>query len=469
MITSRAVFVSVLLAMLSLGQSLRAEASLGPVPEEAKRRWKLAFQLAEEKNHAAAVAELRVVYELRPTGQVLHFLGLQLAAWGKPAEAVEALEKALLDEGSLGEEDRRGARLVLEEQRKRVGMIKIRSNVEGALVVIDGVPTEAKTPLAKAIPVASGEHLVEVDATALGYRPMRKKVSVAGLSEAEAVFELVPGGFARLRVDVKPAGVDVYIDGEFSGKAPRAEALKLVPGVYVIELRRPGYRVFKKEVKLDMGDMESIQAELEEDAGWIAVHGGWLELEASEKPVDVWVDGKARGIYRDGGMRLSPGVHWIRVERGGFRAVEREVEVRAGERVKVRVRLEPMAETLEKYLDGVRWRRNWGIGVLGLGVVGVAGGVAALNIYGAQLSADKNSSSANRSDNDKNSMLVSGIVAGAGFVAMGVGVWLILANQDPERYNPKLTEHPLSRLRILPMAGMAGDSHGLTMGFRGEF
>ncbi len=460
--------VLVFLSAVALSNSAAAQVK-GEPSEEAKRRWEQAFELAEAGNYAASVAELRALHALRPTRQVLYYIGINAAKKGSPVEAVEALEAVLLDTGPLTKYERLDvAKAVLEEQRKRVGTLMITCNVAGARIMIDEVDVEAKTPLSKAIRVASGEHLIEVDATVQGYIPIRRRVSVAGLAETVSNFELSPGGIGRVAIDVNVPGVEVWVGGELWGKTPLRDPLKLAAGVHTIELRRAGYQSVKRELRLDVGDSSRIETDLKEDGVWIAGHGGWLELELSEEPADIWVDGKARGIY-GGRLRLAPGAHRIRVERGGFWGVEREIGVVAGQTERVTIRFEPKAETLERYLEGIRSRRNWGIGLMAAGVgVGVTGGFV-FDHLAAEPGRKCSEGVPTACDGSYGLRVAEGISIGLGVVLLGTGIWQIAWNNEPRRYDVEVSGRPLARRSLVPMLTPTLEGRGLTMSMIGRF
>jgi hypothetical protein len=99
-----------------------------------------------------------------------------------------------------------------------------------------------------------------------------------------------------------------------------------------------------------------------------------LKLAVSEPGALVTVDGKSRGVYA-APLRLAGGVHRLLIERGGFRSLERDVNVQAGTTTTVSIALEPTPETRQIYVDHAMSTRTWSwIGIAG-GAALVGGGI----------------------------------------------------------------------------------------------
>lgn len=67
----------------------------------------------------------------------------------------------------------------------------------------------------------------------------------------------------RLRMNVRPADASVYVDGQFRGSGKQVERLELPPGRHRIEVVRPGFRTFDREVEVRPGDTVDVDVELE--------------------------------------------------------------------------------------------------------------------------------------------------------------------------------------------------------------
>jgi hypothetical protein len=62
---------------------------------------------------------------------------------------------------------------------------------------------------------------------------------------------------------VRPADASVYVDGQFRGSGRQVESLPVPPGRHRIEVVRPGFRTFEREVQVDDGRPAEVDVELE--------------------------------------------------------------------------------------------------------------------------------------------------------------------------------------------------------------
>jgi hypothetical protein len=75
--------------------------------------------------------------------------------------------------------------------------------------------------------------------------------------------EATRDGFATLRFDVRPDDASVYVDGAFRGAARELGSLELPAGQHRIEIVRPGYRTYEREVTVEEGGGADVSVELE--------------------------------------------------------------------------------------------------------------------------------------------------------------------------------------------------------------
>jgi PEGA domain/Tetratricopeptide repeat len=348
------------------------------VKTEARSRFDRGLSLFEDGDNTGALAEFKRAYELIPNPVVLFNIGLVYAAMNRPAEAAEALQKLLKEPGSLSPDHIAKAKQTLAEQEARVAEITVTSSVP-ASIEIDNVQM-AKTPLAAPLRIAGGAHIV--GAVAPGYTPQRKEVTVAGGSKGSVSFELtaMEGTLAHVTLKSHLPGADVVIDGEVAGHTPLASSLTVTPGPHKIELRRKGYQSAKQDLTLGDGASGEVSLDPEEDKSALIEVGGDLKLVVSEPQALVTVDGKSRGVYATP-LRLASGAHRLLIERGGFRSLERDVDVAAGTTTTISVVLEPTPETRQIYVNHANGTRtlSW-IGILGGAALAGGGiGYVALN------------------------------------------------------------------------------------------
>jgi len=193
-----------------------------------------------------------------------------------------------------------------------------------------------------------------------------------------------------LRVIVDPVKTRVYVDGYYAGIADDFDGifqrLSLPPGRHEISLKLDGYRTHKFRVYVPAGETVKLHHIMErgpgEDTDEVIgepdayrreddrdrdygreepryegrrdreenaqgeddrenADAGTLRLDLRPSDASVYVDGEFRGSGRRvESLRLAPGRHRLEVVRPGYRTVEREIEVRAGESSRVEIDLE---------------------------------------------------------------------------------------------------------------------------------
>jgi len=462
---------------------------------EARSRFDRGLALFEDGDNAGALAEFKRAYELIPNPVVLFNVGLVYAAMNRPAEATDALQKLLKQPGALSADHLARAKQTLAEQAVRVAEIAVTSNVP-AMIEVDNVEA-AKAPLAAPLRVAGGSHIV--GAIAPGFAPQRKEVTVAGSAKTSLAFELVAmeGTLAHLTLKSPLPAADVMIDGELAGRTPLASSLTLAPGTHRIELRRRGYQTARQDLTLGDGASGELSLDAEEDKLVMAEVGGDLKLNVSEPEALVTIDGKSRGLVGSQ-IRLASGPHRLLVERGGFRALERDVTIDTGKTVTVPVVLEPTPETRQIYVSHAAAQRSWAWIGIGGGLALAAGGVGYL-VYNAKpksvaqaerdakvfkreqmlgncatKTAMGNAEACNAEVNDAQDRLNSAsardaigyIGIGVGGAALGLGLYWLLTGDDPHRYDRKPVANEVAR-SLVPVLSVA--ARGATLLVEGRF
>ena len=485
----------VILASLP-GLTIAQPAAADGARKEARERFSRGLHLFESGDNGGALAEFQRANELIPNRLVLFNIGLVYAAMDRPVEAAATLDKMLKDAGPLKPENLARAHTVKEEQEKRIGLVEVTTNVP-ATIEVDGLEA-GTTPLAAPLQVAAGTRVI--GAVASGHLPARREITVAGQAHAQLALELRPSEVHLAHIEIRCAlpGADVFVDGIAVGKTPLAASITTEPGTRVVELRRAGYVTQKRDILLQDGARGELTFDPEIDATAAATHGR-LRLQITEGEILVTVDGRPRGVYREG-IAVPVGPHVVRLERAGFEPENRQVVIPQGGELPLRVDLRPTPETREAHVARARTYRFWAwttaIGgvVLGGGSTGLAlwsngkipgaestlhgveqdavrfGGGAcdpsqALN--NAQIAAcqQKLTDAQNRLSNYRN-LRTGGLVGvGVGVALIGVGVALFALGPDPSRYDRPEAE-TLSLRSILPVVTVGQNSACLTLAGR---
>ncbi len=458
--------------------------------DEARDRFDRGLKLFNEGDNAAALAEFKRAYELIPNQLVLFNIGLVYAAMNRPAEATDALAKVIADPGNLSAERLARAKQTKDEQASRVAELTVVTNVP-ATIDVDNVDV-GKTPLAAPLRIAGGQRIVGAFAT--GYAPLRKEVTVAGGTKTEVKLELtsMEGKAAHLKVSTHLPAADVLVDGQVTGKTPLATSLTIAPGQHKIELKRAGYAAAQQDLTLGDGASGEVTFEPEPDASLLATEGGSLALDISETQAVVTIDGKPRGPY-NGSIKLPKGKHQIIVERGGFEATERSVNIDTGRTTTVPVELVPTPETRAAYVSKATSQRTWGW-ISTLGGVALAGGGVALLVIDSSARSDANkdinayiaqqarmgggvcddyygrsptnspecltyfnafNAGTKKFDDAKTRDIFGYVGVGVGSAATLLGLYLLASGDSPHRYDRKNDDNTIS-LRVTPVVGPSG-------------
>lgn len=479
-LTASVLLVSYLTPSLAGAQAAPSAQRAPASRSEAAERFDRALKLFEEGDNAAALAEFRRVQEIAPNPVVLYNIGLVSAAMGRSVEAVDALALVLKDPAALGKERAERATQVLHEHELRIAELEITVNVDGARIEIDGVEA-ARTPLSQPIRVSSGSHVV--GAVVEGYVPERREVLVAGRAKTPLKFELTEmqgRRLANLSLRTTTLGADVLVDGKVVARTPLAATLAIAPGQHQFELRRAGYKPKAQTLELGDGATAELAWTLEIDPATLGVEGADVPLEVSEPNALVFVDGVSSGAYT-GPLRLPRGAHRLRVERAGFLAWERAIDV--GEHPDtIMVQLEPTAQTRADVANNARFHRTWGWLSFGGGVVFAGAGAAFLAVNSSskskklkaidrvnQQKADDNppcdlsgsntpdecqaaiDSAYSDYDSAKSKDVIGWVGVGVGAALIGTGIVLLVTGENPNKYGPKPKSEPTAR--VVPWIG----------------
>jgi hypothetical protein len=483
-----------LAALLCLGWPLAGQAAgADPVRTEARERYERGKQLYEEQDYKGALAEFSRAQQLIPSPVTLLNIARVYVALNRPVDAVETLDKVLANPGSLKPDQVEMATRTRDEQRKRVGRLAVTTNVAANLEV-DGLPA-GRTPLSEPLRVSSGAHIVT--AIAAGFLPARKEVTVAGETTADVKFELEPSDSkaAHLTVSTGLPDAEVVVDGQVVGRTPLPSSLTVIPGHRTVELRRAGYVTSRKEITLGDGASGALAFDLEEDPAATTEGWGYLVLSISESESEVTLDGRPRGVYRQS-LRLPPGAHLLKVERGGFEPLERLTDVRPRAETLVRVTLQPTPDTRVGYVEHTRRQQTWGWTAAGVGTAIAAAATVFVITNGSKLDDAKKTRSTvdttfspgqicdpagagppmgghdlcdqQRTDaynkvNDLETRRTIGLVGlGVGAAGMVTGLVLLITNDNPHKY-----DHTETEVAFTPLGWV--DARGFRLGLQARF
>ena len=458
--------------------------------EEARIRFDRGLKLFNQRDDSGALAEFQRAYELVAHPAVLYNIGLVYAAMKRPVDAVQALDRALKQAPSMTPEQKARASRVRAQQAAHLGRIVVRCNARNFQVDVDGVVKSHDRSGALAVP--RGERLVTVTAT--GYSPLRKRVLVAGGATKTVLAKLKPleRALGAIKLNTSVMDAQVSVDGEFVGVTPLTGPIAFEPGPHKVRIERLGFTPFERSIHVGEGSTTELNADLAVDPATLGSVGGRLNLRLSEPDAVVLVNGKPQSQHAS--LRLPAGRYRLRIERADFFTVERDVIVARGQQSELAVELIPTAKKRSAYRDSALATVRLGAITLGIGAaVAVGSGAFLIWNYSKQRDAESESDELLKrtgpggdcdpaagsspecagveerlnivlDDKDAiNARYPFGYVGlGVGLVGIGVGAYLLLSGDDPDKYEPGPESDVFDSVRVSPTVSFDGSGLSLT-------
>jgi hypothetical protein len=188
----RFVLLVSLLAPLWIASPALAQAPTKEQIAEARQHYQKGLELYEEGDYDAALVELQRAYDTAPAYKILYNLGLVHRQLKDYAGAVRAFRKFLEDGGKKIDAKRRAEiEKEVEKLQGRVAQVKLVTNVDGAMVLVDDQEV-AETPLDAPLIINQGRRKITV--------------SMSGYSSATRVIKLAGGDSTELRLELRKSG-----------------------------------------------------------------------------------------------------------------------------------------------------------------------------------------------------------------------------------------------------------------------
>ncbi len=224
------------------------------------------------------------------------------------------------------------------------GYYLVHCNVDGALVYVDNAYKGTIQQGVLSVPVyVTGTPYTSFRVIKEGYSYYNGPVySVPAAGETidlyatlDALPIYTPG---TLTILSSPAGPDVYLNGNLSGKVPPSGVYTrtLPAGSYSIELHLDGYAPYTKEVYIASDSMMKVSATLN------PYTSGTLAITSVPSGAQIMVDNLFRGLSPLTLTDLSPGSHTIVLQSAGYMQYPQQVDVVAGTQMTMNAVLEPV-------------------------------------------------------------------------------------------------------------------------------
>lgn len=172
-----------------------AAASLTAVPAragEAQDQFDKGNAAFEAEKYEEALAAYQAAWKLTKSHDLAFMMGRAEMELGKLKEAAEHFTYALAHFPLTGDQElRENVETSLAQVKTKVGTVKIKSQTKDVAITIDGVKVEPSA-LDSDIFLSPGKHAIE--ATAPGYRPMRRALDFKGGEEEQVTMNLTLDG-----------------------------------------------------------------------------------------------------------------------------------------------------------------------------------------------------------------------------------------------------------------------------------
>jgi hypothetical protein len=199
-------------------------------------------------------------------------------------------------------------------------------------------------------------------------RYLTEGAAMIGDEERQATRELVETVqefVNELRLDVQPAGADVYVDGSQLGTTPLTHPLRLDMGKRQLRLQKAGFQTYTTELELAGGKSVEVKVTLAPE-----VHEGTLRI-VSDASAVISVDGHVVGTASWTG-KLASGTHHVSVSAKGKLPYDADVQVNDHDTSALNVNMqdEPTNVLLRQQdsSSGALWWVVGGVALAGAGV-----------------------------------------------------------------------------------------------------
>ena len=194
--------------------------------------------------------------------------------------------------------------------------VTFESDPPAATVVVDGRGL-GTTPLTHEL--LAGSHAYEVRLA--GYKPRTGAFTVSADEPRTVTVERLERLDATLRIDTRPTGATVTLNGEYRGAAP-LEIVVPPDREFEIAVSKAGYEEAAREVRSEPGVIADVTIDLVPELGEV-------EIVYSPADAELLVDGEPRSPT-GGALRLNAVPHDIEVRKEGYLSYRATVTPRIG-------------------------------------------------------------------------------------------------------------------------------------------
>jgi len=221
----------------------------------------------------------------------------------------------------------------------KTGIISITSQPSDALIYIDA-KLMGKTPaILQGVTVGNRTITIVKDE----YETYVTNVNIE-TNKTTSIRAILSHQTGSLKINTKPSGADIYIDGYKRGTSPLT--IMLITGTHKIKAKLENYQAYEKDVTIGYKEQKSEDIQLTEEPGSLLV-------KVHPSPAEVYIDQESKG---EASPILSlqdfpSGEHTLVIKKDGYEDHKEKFEIHAHQSKTIDVVLEKQPETPAKKID----------------------------------------------------------------------------------------------------------------------
>jgi outer membrane receptor protein involved in Fe transport len=301
---------------------------IGQQADEADTLFRLGRRAYEAGNFEAALADFLASYRLSPNHNVRFNIGRCFEQLARYPEAFRYYNNVLIEETDVT------AKLRLQEAVARVlpyvAVVRFRSEPPGANVYVDrrDLGVRAVAPEAFALPPGAHSFVFELP----GFEPAIVLPQMFAIGTPSAVTVTLRRIVGEVSVR-EPEGANMTLKGASGTESCVVPCtLSVAPGTYEANLHAPGVRDVQEPLVVRANRRTEFTPKLERISSLLSVT-------ADLRDAEVFIDAKPVGVAPLT-LRITSGLHQLRVIRDGYATFEREIRVLGDEPTAVAVSLQ---------------------------------------------------------------------------------------------------------------------------------
>jgi hypothetical protein len=289
------------------------------LPDDAKRAWDAAKELAGASNYKGAAVQFRQAYELSHNPRVLYNVGVAEKLQTHYARAVDAWEQELREAaGKLTTAESAEVTNAISVVQQYVSPVDVTVTEPDATLLVDEYVI-GKSPFPASVRMDVGHHTLTVRKE--GFVELTQPVDVAAGQKPSVTLKLEPlrkVGIVTVTASGPPSAT-IYLDGADVGPSPFKG--QITAGNHSVEARSPGWVTVGQPFELAYKEEKSLLLTLA-----VEKHEGRLRVTAPEG-ADIVIDSRRVGTGTWEGIVSTTGSHELVVTKSGFQTYSSEVNI----------------------------------------------------------------------------------------------------------------------------------------------